>query len=101
MILKNPGQQSAATAAALIFALCEQFRLNAAADDGSMVFETLKVREEGAVLFAEIAAPPMNLLGPNWSAIWSRSFSKPRPTTPSRCSCSRAPTPTTSFPTST
>jgi enoyl-CoA hydratase/carnithine racemase len=29
-----------------------------------VVFETLAVREEGAVLFAEIAAPPMNLLGP-------------------------------------
>ena len=29
-----------------------------------MVFETLTVREEGAVLFAEIAAPPLNLLGP-------------------------------------
>jgi len=29
-----------------------------------MVFETLRVRKEGAVLFAEIAAPPMNLLGP-------------------------------------
>ena len=29
-----------------------------------MVFETLKVRKEGAVLLAEIAAPPMNLLGP-------------------------------------
>ncbi len=28
-----------------------------------MVFETLKVRQEGAVLFADIAAPPMNLLG--------------------------------------
>jgi hypothetical protein len=28
------------------------------------MFETLTVREEGAVLFAEIAAPPMNLLGP-------------------------------------
>jgi enoyl-CoA hydratase/carnithine racemase len=27
-------------------------------------FETLKVREDGAVLFADIAAPPMNLLGP-------------------------------------
>jgi enoyl-CoA hydratase/carnithine racemase len=27
-------------------------------------FETLIVRREGAVLFAEIAAPPMNLLGP-------------------------------------
>ena len=29
-----------------------------------MVFETLNVRREEAVLFAEIAAPPMNLLGP-------------------------------------
>jgi enoyl-CoA hydratase/carnithine racemase len=29
-----------------------------------MIFETLKVRREGAVLFADIAAPPMNLLGP-------------------------------------
>jgi enoyl-CoA hydratase/carnithine racemase len=29
-----------------------------------VVFETLTVRTEGAVLFAEIAAPPMNLLGP-------------------------------------
>jgi enoyl-CoA hydratase/carnithine racemase len=27
-------------------------------------FETLKARKEGAVLFADIAAPPMNLLGP-------------------------------------
>src|SRR5580692_2882928 len=29
-----------------------------------MIFETLNVSKEGAVLFAEIAAPPMNLLGP-------------------------------------
>ena len=29
-----------------------------------MGFETLTVRKEGAVLFADIAAPPMNLLGP-------------------------------------
>ncbi|HEY2475391.1 MAG TPA: hypothetical protein VGI19_11395 [Candidatus Cybelea sp.] len=28
------------------------------------VFETLTVQSEGAVLFVEIAAPPMNLLGP-------------------------------------
>jgi enoyl-CoA hydratase/carnithine racemase len=33
-------------------------------EDRPMIFETLKVRREGAVLFAEIAAPPMNLLGP-------------------------------------
>jgi enoyl-CoA hydratase/carnithine racemase len=31
---------------------------------GDPVFETLKVRKEGAVLFADIGAPPMNLLGP-------------------------------------
>src|SRR5215510_11604207 len=30
----------------------------------AMVFETLTVRQEGAVLFAEFGAPPMNLLGP-------------------------------------
>ena len=29
-----------------------------------MVFETLTVRQEEQVLFAEIAAPPMNLQGP-------------------------------------
>jgi len=34
-----------------------------------MAFETLTVRVEGGVLFADIAAPPMNLLGQHWSAI--------------------------------
>src|SRR5262245_7506428 len=29
-----------------------------------MDFETIKVRQDAAVLFADIAAPPMNLLGP-------------------------------------
>lgn len=29
-----------------------------------MIFETFNINREGAVLFAEIAAPPMNLLGP-------------------------------------
>ena len=37
---------------------------SAATDDRSMVFATLEVRREGAVLFVEISAPPMNLLGP-------------------------------------
>jgi enoyl-CoA hydratase/carnithine racemase len=37
---------------------------SAANDAGAMVFETLRVRKEGAVLFADIVAPPMNLLGP-------------------------------------
>jgi enoyl-CoA hydratase/carnithine racemase len=36
----------------------------AAPDDGALVFETLTVRKEGSVLLVEIAAPPMNLLGP-------------------------------------
>jgi enoyl-CoA hydratase/carnithine racemase len=31
---------------------------------GRWVFETLSVREDSGVLFVEIAAPPMNLLGP-------------------------------------
>jgi hypothetical protein len=29
-----------------------------------MIFDTLKVSREGAVLFVDLAAPPMNLLGP-------------------------------------
>jgi len=36
----------------------------AATPAGAGVFETLKVRKEDAVLYADIAAPPMNLLGP-------------------------------------
>jgi len=32
--------------------------------ESELVFQTLKVRREGAVVFAEISAPPMNLLGP-------------------------------------
>jgi enoyl-CoA hydratase/carnithine racemase len=37
---------------------------NVAPDDRSMLFETLTVRSEGRVVIATIAAPPMNLLGP-------------------------------------
>ena len=33
-------------------------------EDSPVTFETLTIRAEGGVLFAEIAAPPMNLLGP-------------------------------------
>jgi enoyl-CoA hydratase/carnithine racemase len=33
--------------------------------ESELVFETLNVRSEGAVLFVEISAPPMNLLGPD------------------------------------
>src|SRR3977135_1730408 len=32
--------------------------------ESELVFETLHVRNEGAVLFVEISAPPLNLLGP-------------------------------------
>ena len=33
-------------------------------NNASHMLETLNVRHEGPVLFAEISAPPMNLLGP-------------------------------------
>ena len=38
--------------------------INKVSLEESMVFETLIVRREGSVQFVEIAAPPMNLLGP-------------------------------------
>src|SRR5215467_12788221 len=38
--------------------------INNESQGDAMDFVTLTVRKEGAVLFAEIAAPPMNLLGP-------------------------------------
>jgi enoyl-CoA hydratase/carnithine racemase len=46
------------------FAIAQASSPGAAAEDRAMVLQTLKVRREGAVLFVEIAAPPMNLLGP-------------------------------------
>ncbi len=58
--------------------------------------ETLAAQIDGGVIFAEIAAPPMNLSGASSSATWSPSFSEPRRTTPLECWCSAAPTPTTS-----
>src|ERR1700750_958042 len=39
-------------------------KIKSSEDADPEVFKTLIVRKEGAVLFAEIAAPPMNLLGP-------------------------------------
>jgi enoyl-CoA hydratase/carnithine racemase len=73
--MTGPAQMTGlrATVAAAAVALC---LLTLAGSDGqsitnetqstprAMAFETLKVRKEGAVLFADIAAPPMNLLGP-------------------------------------
>jgi enoyl-CoA hydratase/carnithine racemase len=38
--------------------------VSASSTTGSWVFETLNVQADGAVLFVEIMAPPMNLLGP-------------------------------------
>lgn len=66
-----------------------------------MVFETLKVSEEGAVLFVEIAAPPMNVLGPELVRDLVSLIQRAEGTRPSGCSCSRAPIPTISFPMST
>jgi hypothetical protein len=38
-------------------------RLGGESAADTMDLETLHVRQDGAVLFADIAAPPMNLLG--------------------------------------
>ena len=73
--MTGPAQMTGlrATLAAAAVALC---LLTPAGSDGQsitnetkstqreMAFETLTVRVEGGVLFADIAAPPMNLLGP-------------------------------------
>ena len=61
--MKKPLRRLVATlVGAIAFGLGGISSSNAASDDGT--FETLRVRKEGGVLFAEIAAPPMNLLGP-------------------------------------
>jgi hypothetical protein len=65
------------------------------------VFTTLTVHKEGAVLFADIAALPMNLLGPELVRDLVPLFSGPKSTKLSSCSFSRALTPTISFPMST
>jgi enoyl-CoA hydratase/carnithine racemase len=56
-------QNRRSTAAMGIAVAVRPSRLNAAST-GDPVFETLKICKEGSVLFADIAAPPMNLLGP-------------------------------------
>ena len=65
------------------------------------VFKTLTVRKEGAVLFVEIMAPPMNLLGPELVRDLVSLIQWAEADQTSRCSFSRALTPTISFPTST
>ena len=52
-----------------------------------MEFETLKVRKEGPVLFAEIAAPPI-FWDQNWFAIWCPLFNEPKPMPLSTSWCS-------------
>ena len=54
-----------------------------------------------AVLFAEISAPPMNLLGPELVRDLVSLIERAEADEPSRCSCSRAPILTTSSRTST
>src|SRR6185436_177822 len=39
-------------------------RARAAPRQAGLTVQTLNIREEGPVVFAEISAPPMNLLGP-------------------------------------
>ena len=60
MRLQNLYRTAAALACGV---LVFPFARGAAADD-SFRFETLTVSREGGVLFVDIAAPPMNLLGP-------------------------------------
>src|SRR6195256_3678237 len=38
--------------------------LSVTTEEFPLTFETLTIRQEGGVLFAEVLAPPMNLLGP-------------------------------------
>jgi hypothetical protein len=59
-------------------------------------FETLMVGREGPVLFVDISAPPMNLLGPEVVRDLVSLFRAPKQTMRSRCSCSGAPTRITS-----
>ena len=66
-----------------------------------MDLETLRVRQEGAVLFADISAPPMNLLGTELVRDLVSLIQRAEGTTHATYSCLRAPTPTTSFRTST
>ena len=66
-----------------------------------MTFETLNVRREGAVLFAEIAAPPMNLLGPELVRDLVSLIQRAEADDAIQVPCSRAQTATTSSPTST
>ena len=67
----------------------------------TMELETLHVRQDGAVLFADIAAPPMNLLGIELVRDLVSLSSGRRLTLRFKCWCSRAQTRTTSSRTST
>ena len=66
-----------------------------------VAFERLIARQEGGVLFVEIASPPMNLLGPELVRDLVSLIQHAEADDASGCSCSRAPIRTTSSPTST
>ena len=61
---------------------------------------TLGVRRESEVLFIEIAAPPMNLLGPELVRDLVSLIKAAEADDTVRCSCFAAPIPTTSSRTS-
>ncbi len=63
--------------------------------------ETVRVRREGTVLFADIAFPPMNLLGTELVRDLVSLIQHAEADERAMHSCSRAPIPTTSFRTST
>ncbi len=65
------------------------------------VRDAQRARVDGAVLFAEIASPPMNLLGPELVRDLVSLIQGAEAETGARCSSSRAPIPTTSSPMST
>jgi len=65
-----------------------------------MDLDTVKVRKEPGTLFAEIAAPPMNLLGPELVRDLL-SLIQEAEAEATGWSCSRAPNPTISSPPST
>ena len=66
-----------------------------------MIASALAVRKEGAVLFADIAAPPMNLLGPELVRDLVALIQRAEADAAVQVLVFAAPIPTTSSPTST
>ena len=61
-----PGAAAGRSAYRKVFVCRKRTRMSApqSGRGTELVLDTLKIRREGAVLFAEISAPPMNLQGP-------------------------------------